>query len=93
MEQLIAQVQANTALTVGIIFGLAAVGTAIGFGLLGGKFLEGVARQPELAGMLQTRMFIIAGLLDAVSIIGVAMGLLMMFANPFLAPLTAAAGH
>jgi F-type H+-transporting ATPase subunit c len=74
-------------LTVGIIFGLAAVGTAIGFALLGGKFLEGVARQPELAGMLQTRMFIIAGLLDAVSIIGVAMGLLMMFANPFLAAL------
>ncbi|GMV69659.1 F0F1 ATP synthase subunit C [Candidatus Macondimonas diazotrophica] len=87
MEALIAQIQANTVLTVGIIFGLAAVGTAIGFALLGGKFLEGVARQPELAGMLQTRMFIIAGLLDAVSIIGVAMGLLMMFANPFLAAL------
>ncbi|HBG31403.1 MAG TPA: F0F1 ATP synthase subunit C [Gammaproteobacteria bacterium] len=87
MEALIAQIQANTVLTVGIIFGLAAVGTAIGFALLGGKFLEGVARQPELAGMLQTRMFIIAGLLDAVSIIGVALGLLMMFANPFLAAL------
>ena len=87
MEALIAQIQANTVLTVGIIFGLAAVGSAIGFALLGGKFLEGVARQPELAGMLQTRMFIIAGLLDAVSIIGVAMGLLMMFANPFLAAL------
>ena len=87
MEALIAQIQANTVLTVGIIFGLAAVGTAIGFALLGGKFLEGVARQPELAGMLQTRMFIIVGLLDAVSIIGVAMGLLMMFANPFLAAL------
>ena len=87
MEALIAQIQANTVSTVGIIFGLAAVGTAIGFALLGGKFLEGVARQPELAGMLQTRMFIIAGLLDAVSIIGVAMGLLMMFANPFLAAL------
>ena len=49
MEALIAQIQANTVLTVGIIFGLAAVGTAIGFALLGGKFLEGVARQPELA--------------------------------------------
>ncbi|RLA02984.1 MAG: hypothetical protein DRQ54_11400, partial [Gammaproteobacteria bacterium] len=69
-----------------LIFGLAALGTAIGFGLLGGKFLEGAARQPEMAGMLQTRMFIIAGLLDAVSIIGVAMGLLLMFANPLLNP-------
>ncbi|RLA11517.1 MAG: F0F1 ATP synthase subunit C [Gammaproteobacteria bacterium] len=86
MEALIAEVQAGTALTIGLIFGLAALGTAIGFGLLGGKFLEGAARQPEMAGMLQTRMFIIAGLLDAVSIIGVAMGLLLMFANPLLNP-------
>ena len=74
----------NTALAIGLIFGLAALGTGIGFGLLGGKFLEGAARQPEMAGMLQTRMFIIAGLLDAVAIIGVAMALLMLFANPLL---------
>ena len=74
----------NTALAIGLIFGLAALGTGIGFGLLGGKFLEGAARQPEMAGMLQTRMFIIAGLVDAVAIIGVAMALLMLFANPLL---------
>ena len=85
--ELIAAIQANTAITIGLIFGLAALGTAIGFGLLGGKFLEGAARQPEMANMLQTRMFIIAGLLDAIAIIGVAMGLMMMFANPLLAAL------
>jgi F-type H+-transporting ATPase subunit c len=77
----------NTALAIGLIFGLAALGTGIGFGLLGGKFLEGAARQPEMAGMLQTRMFIIAGLLDAIAIIGVAMALLMLFANPLLGQL------
>jgi F-type H+-transporting ATPase subunit c len=87
--ELIAQIQANTALTIGLIFGLAALGTAIGFGLLGGKFLEGAARQPELANQLQVRMFIIAGLLDAIAIIGVAMGLLMLFANPLLSALQA----
>jgi F-type H+-transporting ATPase subunit c len=87
--ELIAQIQASTALTIGLIFGLAALGTAIGFGLLGGKFLEGAARQPELANQLQTKMFIIAGLLDAIAIIGVAMGLLMLFANPLLAALQA----
>lgn len=87
---LVAAIQANTAITIGLIFGLAALGTAIGFGLLGGKFLEGAARQPELANMLQTRMFIIAGLLDAIAIIGVAMGLLLMFANPLLSALQAA---
>jgi F-type H+-transporting ATPase subunit c len=88
---LVATIQANTALTIGLIFGLAALGTAIGFGLLGGKFLEGAARQPEMANMLQTKMFIIAGLLDAVAIIGVAMGLLMMFANPLLSALSSGA--
>ncbi|QHS10395.1 F0F1 ATP synthase subunit C [Sinimarinibacterium sp. NLF-5-8] len=87
--ELIAQIQASTALTLGLIFGLAALGTGIGFGLLGGKFLESAARQPELANSLQVRMFIIAGLLDAVAIIGVAMGLLLMFANPLLSAIQA----
>lgn len=81
---LIADVMGMTVIAAGLLIGLGALGTAIGFAILGGKFLEGAARQPEMANMLQTKMFIIAGLLDAVSIIGVAMGLLMMFANPLL---------
>lgn len=84
---MIAQVQANTAIAVGLILASAALGTGIGFALLGGKFLEGASRQPELANMLQVRMFIIAGLLDALSIIGVAFAALLMFANPLLGPL------
>ena len=72
-----------------LLIGLGALGTAIGFALLGGKFLEGASRQPELAPMLQTKMFIVAGLLDAVPIIGVAIALLLIFANPFLATLGA----
>lgn len=87
MEALIAQVQSWTALAVGLIFAFAALGTGVGFGLLGGKFLEGAARQPEMAGMLQTRMFIVAGLLDALAIIGVAFAALLLFANPLLAAL------
>ncbi len=85
MQELIATVQASTAIAVGLIFAFAALGTGIGFGLLGGKFLEGAARQPEMAGMLQVRMFIVAGLLDALSIIGVAFAALLMFGNPLLA--------
>ncbi|MBL2055483.1 F0F1 ATP synthase subunit C, partial [Klebsiella pneumoniae] len=41
-----------------ILIAFGALGTAIGFGLLGGRFLEAVARQPELKGALQTIMFI-----------------------------------
>jgi F-type H+-transporting ATPase subunit c len=80
----IASVQGLTAVAVGIILGLGALGTAIGFGLLGGKFLEGAARQPEMVPMLQVKMFIVAGLLDAVTMIGVGLALFFTFANPFL---------
>ena len=89
---LIADVQGLTAVAVGLILGMGAVGTAIGFGLLGGKFLEGAARQPELVPMLQVKMFIVAGLLDAVTMIGVGMALFFTFANPFLSAVTSAAG-
>ena len=82
-----AQVLGVTAVAVAIIIGMAAMGTALGFGLLGGRFLESTARQPELAPMLLIRMFIIAGLLDAVSMIGVGVALLFTFANPFLGEL------
>ncbi|MCK5477493.1 MAG: F0F1 ATP synthase subunit C [Methylococcales bacterium] len=87
-----ADVQGLTAIAVGLILGMGAVGTAIGFGLLGGKFLEGAARQPELVPMLQVKMFIVAGLLDAVTMIGVGMALFFTFANPFLSAVTDAAG-
>ena len=81
---LVAQVLSNTVLAVGLLIGLGALGTAIGFALLGGKFLEGAARQPELTPTLQTKMFIVAGLLEAVPIIGVAIALLLLFSNPFI---------
>ena len=42
-----------------ILLAFAALGTAIGFAILGGKFLESSARQPELASSLQTKMFIV----------------------------------
>ena len=82
----------NTALAVGLILGLGGAGTAIGFGLLGGKLLEGVARQPEMAGMLTGRMFLVAGLLDAVTFVGIGIGMYFVSANPFVGQLAAAVG-
>ena len=73
-----------TAIAVALLIGMGALGTAIGFGILGGKFLEGAARQPEMVPMLQVKMFIVAGLLDAVTMIGVGIGLFLLFANPYL---------
>ncbi|WP_148713856.1 MULTISPECIES: F0F1 ATP synthase subunit C [Chitinolyticbacter] len=85
--ELIAGIQSSTVIAVSIIIGLAAIGTALGFAILGGKFLESSARQPEMIPVLQTKLFIIAGLLDAISMIGVGVALLFTFANPFLAAL------
>ena len=86
---LIAEVMEFTVIAASLLIGLGALGTGIGFAILGGKFLEGAARQPELTPMLQTKMFIVAGLLDAVPMIGVAIALLLVFANPFLTALGA----
>lgn len=62
-----------------LLIGLCAIGTAIGFGALGGKLLEGAARQPEQGPALQGKMFLMAGLLDAVPMIGVGMGMYLIF--------------
>ncbi|MBS8239974.1 MAG: F0F1 ATP synthase subunit C [Pseudomonadota bacterium] len=62
-----------------IIIGLGALATGIGFGLLGGKLLESTARQPEMANQLQTKTFIMAGLLDAVPMIGVGIAMYLIF--------------
>lgn len=90
---IVAQVQSMSTISVALMLGLAGLGPAIGFGILGGKFLEGVARQPELKGMLMTNMFIVAGLVDAFSAISLAMGLYVMFANPFITQVVARLSH
>ncbi|MDP4598670.1 MAG: F0F1 ATP synthase subunit C [Pseudomonadales bacterium] len=64
----------------GILMGLGAIGSSIGIGILGGKYLEGVARQPELQPLLMTQLFISLALVDAVPIIAVGISLYMLFA-------------
>ncbi|MCH1487487.1 F0F1 ATP synthase subunit C [bacterium] len=63
-----------------LIMGLGAIGAAVGVGILGSKFLEGAARQPELIPMLRTQFFIMMGLVDAVPMIGVGIGFYILFA-------------
>jgi F-type H+-transporting ATPase subunit c len=90
MEALFATILTYKVIAIAIMMGLAGLGVAIGMGLLGGKFLEGAARQPEMVPMLQVKMFIAVGLLDAVAIIGVAIALLFTFTTPFIEQLKAA---
>jgi len=67
------------ALACGLIIGLGAIGACIGIALMGGKYLESSARQPELMNALQVKMFLLAGLIDAAFIIGT--GIALWFAT------------
>ncbi|MCI4429527.1 MAG: F0F1 ATP synthase subunit C [Burkholderiales bacterium] len=75
------------ALAAGLMIGLGAMGACIGIGVMGSKYLESAARQPELMGELQVKMFLLVGLIDASFIIGTGIALWFTTANPFLAQL------
>jgi F-type H+-transporting ATPase subunit c len=82
--QYLAMIQAYTGIGIGLIIGLGAAGACIGVGIMCSRFLEGAARQPELAPMLQGKVFLLLGLIDASFIIGVGLAMLFAFANPLL---------
>ena len=74
---------AMVALATGFIIGLGALGACSGIGIMGSRYLESAARQPELMNALQTKMFLLAGLIDAAFMIGVGIAMMFAFANPF----------
>ncbi len=61
-----------------IAVGLGALGAGIGNGLIVGRTIEGVARQPELQGKLQTTMFVGVALVEALPIIAVVIAFIVM---------------
>ena len=83
--QYLAMIQAYTGIGIGLMIGLGAAGACIGVGIMCSRFLEGAARQPELAPMLQAKVFLLLGLIDASFIIGVGLAMLFAFGNPLLA--------
>ncbi len=88
--ELLAQIYAATAIGVGVILAAAGLGSAIGWGLICAKTLEGITRQPEMRPMLMTNMFIFAGLMESFPFIILAFAMWFLFANPFVGALEAA---
>ena len=76
----------NIFIAAALLISIPSMGTAIGFGLLGGKFLDGIARQPELQAMVMGNMFLMAGLLDAFAVISLVFGFLMLFSPAVFMP-------
>ena len=85
--QLIAMVQAYSAVGIGLMIGLGALGACIGVGIMCSRCLEAAARQPELTDSLQGKVFLLLGLIDASFIIGVGLALWFATANPLLGKL------
>ena len=69
----LAEVSGNVA-TIG--YGLGTLGPGIGLGILIGKALEGIARQPEVAGQLRTTMFIGVAFVEVLALLGLVNGFL-----------------
>jgi F-type H+-transporting ATPase subunit c len=75
--------QATLPLAVALMIGVPALGSCIGIGLATMKFLEGVARQPELGPALQTKFFVGVGVIDGAFIIATGIALWFVTGNPF----------
>ncbi|SDW41271.1 ATP synthase F0 subcomplex C subunit [Marininema mesophilum] len=63
----------------GIMIGLAALAAGIGNGLLFSRYLEGITRQPEAQSKLFSQAMITLGLVEALPIISIAFGILVLF--------------
>jgi F-type H+-transporting ATPase subunit c len=73
-----------SAVAVGLLIGLGALGAGIGDGLVSSRVVEGTARQPEARATLQGIMFLAVGIIEALPIIAVGIALFLLFANPLV---------
>jgi F-type H+-transporting ATPase subunit c len=61
----------------GLAAGLSVIGAGIGIGNIGGRAVEGMARQPEAAGRIQTAALILAALVEGAALFGIVVGILI----------------
>lgn len=72
------ELSAAAALGAALAVGIAALGAGIGDGMVTGRAVEGIARQPEARGPIMTLMFISVGLIEALPIIAVVIAFMLM---------------
>ena len=77
-------VLAGSAISAAIAIGLAALGAALGDSKVSSTALDGMTRQPEMAGKLLTNMLISVGLIESIPIIAAVIAIVLVFANPWL---------
>ena len=62
-----------------IAMGLGAIGPGLGIGLLGGKAMEALGRNPEAAGAIQTNMILAIAFTEAIGIYALVVAILIGF--------------
>lgn len=82
--ELAVQIYSSTAISVGIILAAAGLGSALGWGMICSKYIEGIARQPEMRPQLMGQMLFTGGLMEAFPMIVLGMSMWFVFANPFI---------
>jgi len=88
----VATIYAYTALGVAVILAAAGLGSALGWGLICSKFIEGIARQPEMRPQLTGQMLFTGGLMEAFPFIVLGISMWFIFANPFIGAAQSALG-
>ncbi len=88
----VAMIYSYTAVGVGIILAAAGLGSALGWGMICSKFIEGIARQPEMRAQLTGQMLFTGGLMEAFPMIVLGISMWFIFANPFIGAAKAAMG-
>ena len=72
-------IRAAALLGAGICMGCGAIGPGIGEGIVGGSACEGIARQPELQGVLTRTMLIADAIAETTGIYALVISLLLIF--------------
>ena len=81
---IVSEIMSATAIGVGIILAAAGLGSALGWGMICSKFIEGIARQPEMRAQLTGQMLFTGGLMEAFPMIVLGISMWFIFANPFI---------
>ncbi len=89
---IVSEIMSATAIGVGIILAAAGLGSALGWGMICSKFIEGIARQPEMRAQLTGQMLFTGGLMEAFPMIVLGISMWFIFANPFIGAAKSAIG-
>lgn len=80
MENVVEQAADLKTIAAGLAIGLGAIGPAIGIGLLAGKALEAIGRNPEASGKIQSAMILAIAFTEAIAVYALVVALIIMFA-------------